>query len=476
MQSDAMSGASVASSVASRVQAGVGVWPETRRAISANRARQRRVFWRRRVTVLVCLALVVSGFGWLVNGSGSGGLAASSDRGTTFRLRQVHLPSIVPLVPSLTSIAGVLPALPIPAAGQSAVYIRGVGLLGASPNEVPVPMASVTKVMTAVIVLQDHPLGNGSGRSFTMTAADHAAWIRAIENGDSTLDVVAGEHLTERQLLEALLIPSADNIADYLARWDAGSIASFVKKMNVLARKLHLTETHYADASGRDAGSRSTAIDQAILGAYAMAVPGIIALEDHSFMKFPVVGTVPNYNPVIGQDGVIGLKSGFTDPALCCLVTAARRKVGNRIVLVVSSTLGQPWSLAQAGTVDLQLLDAATNDLAVHTIFRANQAVATVTAGWSQKRLSAVLWTPVTVVGWPGLIVKTVVKPAVSPKPGLGRGWTAGTKMATVQVSTPAAIQQVAPARLDGFLRSAPVGWSARTSSTTSSTTAATSN
>jgi len=334
-------------------------------------------------------------------------------------------------------------------------------------------MASVTKVMTAVIVLHDHPLGKGSGPTFRMTAADHEAWINAIENGDSTLDVVAGERLTERQLLEALLIPSADNIADYLARWDAGSLAAFVKKMNALAAKLHLTQTHYADASGRDAGSRSTAVDQAILGAYAMSVPGIIPLEDHSFMRFPVVGAVPNYNPVIGQDGVIGLKSGFTDPAACCLVTAARRKVGSRIVLVVSSTLGQPWSLAQAGTVDLGLLDAATADLAVHTVLRANQAVAGVTAGWSHKRLAAVLWAPVTVVGWPGLVVKTVVKAAVSPKPGLGRGWTAGTKMATVEVSTPAAIQQVAPARLNGFLRSAPAGWSARTSSTT---TAATSN
>jgi D-alanyl-D-alanine carboxypeptidase (penicillin-binding protein 5/6) len=416
------------------------------------------------------------GFSWLINGSGSGPLATSSDRGTNAQLRQVHLPTIVPLVPELTTIAGVLPALPIPSAGQSAVYVRGVGLLGASPNEVPVPMASVTKVMTAVIVLEDHPLGRGPGPRFTMTAADHEAWIQAIGNGDSTLDVVAGERLTERQLLEALLIPSADNIADYLARWDAGSIAAFVKKMNAMAAELHLNETHYADASGRSAGSRSTAIDQAILGAYAMSVPGIIALEDHSSMRFPVVGTVPNYNPVIGQDGVIGLKSGFTDPALCCLVTAARRKVGNRIVLVVSSTLGQPWSLAQAGTVDLQLLDAATADLGLHTVLRANQAVASVTAGWSHKRLAAVLWTPVSIVGWPGLIVKSLVKAAVSPEPGLGRGWTAGTKMATVEVSTPAAIQQVAPARLNGFLRSAPARWSARTASTTTSTPAAANN
>src|ERR1022692_2129589 len=103
-----------------------------------------------------------------------------------------------------------------------------------------------------------------------MTAADHAAWIRDVEEGDSSLEVVAGERLTERQLLEGLMIPSACNIADYLARWDAGSVAAFVRKMNATATALGLRHTHYADASGlrhthyADAsglspGSRSTA-------------------------------------------------------------------------------------------------------------------------------------------------------------------------------------------------------------------------
>ena len=115
------------------------------------------------------------------------------------------------------------------------MFVQGVGLVGATADQTSVPMASVTKVMTAIIVLRDHPLGDGSGPTFTMTAANHAAWIHDATHDDSNLDVVAGEHLTERQLLEALMIPSADNIADYLARWDAGSIPAFVKKMNAMA-------------------------------------------------------------------------------------------------------------------------------------------------------------------------------------------------------------------------------------------------
>jgi D-alanyl-D-alanine carboxypeptidase (penicillin-binding protein 5/6) len=339
------------------------------------------------------------------------------------------------------------------------VFVQGVGLLGASADEKSVPMASVTKVMTAVVVLRDHPLGHGSGPMFKMTAADHAAWIQDVENGDSSLEVVAGDRLSERQLLEALMIPSACNIADYLARWDAGSIDAFVRKMNAMAAALGLKHTHYADASGLSPDSRSTAIDQAVLGAYAMSVPGMISVEDHTTMKFPT-GVVGGYNPALGQDGVIGLKSGFTDAAQICLVTAARHGVGGHSVLIVSSTLGQPSSLEEAGEIDLQLLDAATSDLQARPILRAHEPVATVVAGWSHARPDAVVTAPVTVVGWAGLLVRTVVKASVPVEPGTGRGWKPGVTMASVEVSTPAGVQSVAPARLSRFLPSAPPGWS----------------
>ncbi len=428
------------------------------RHLSPAKARMRRLYWRRRLTVLLGVAVVLSGIGWLVSGPGSPKLVTSSDPGTS-RPRPVQLPSLVPLVPELTRLPGALSPLPIPSTGQSAVFVQGVGLLGASADERSVPMASVTKVMTAVIVLRDHPLGLGQGPMFKMTAADHAAWIQDVENGDSSLEVVAGERLTERQLLEALMIPSACNIADYLARWDAGSIRAFVRKMNVMAAALGLKHTHYADAGGLSPDSRSTAIDQAVLGAYAISVPGMISVEDHTTMRFPT-GLVGGYNPALGQDGVIGLKSGFTDAAQVCLVTAAFRRVRGHRVLVVSSTLGQPSSLEEAAEIDLQLLDATTSELQARPVLRAHQPVARVVAGWTHERPSAVVPVPVTVVGWAGLLVKTVVKASIPVKPGAGRGWKSGTTMASVEVWTPAGVQSVTPAKLSRFLPSAPPGWS----------------
>ncbi|MGA2527617.1 MAG: D-alanyl-D-alanine carboxypeptidase [Acidimicrobiales bacterium] len=460
------------SSVAAALDGDVAAWPYARPKRSATKARQRRIFWRRRLVVLACLASLVAGLGWLVSTPGSGSLGASS--AGSMRPIRVPLPSLVALVPGSSKIAGSVALLPFPSTGQSAVYVRGVGLLGATPDEASVPIASLTKVMTAVIVLRDHPLGDGSGPSFTMTAADHEQWIQAVANGDSSLEVVAGERLTERQLLEALMIPSACNIADYLARWDAGSIPAFVRKMNAMAATLGLRQTHYADASGVNPGSRSTALDQALLGSYAMTVPGMVSIEDHPDMRFPVEGLAPNYNPVVGEDGVIGLKSGFTDAAQICLVIAARRKVGDRIVLVVASTLSQPSSLQGAGDIELQLLDAATADLGVHEVLFAHEPVAKVVAGWTAKATELSVPVSMTVVGWPGMSVTTVVKASIPVRPGAGHGWDQGTKMATVEVSTPAAIEQVAPGRLNGFLPSAPLGWTPVSSS--SSTTVASSS
>ena len=431
--------------------------------LAPGKALRRRQLRRRRALAVLLFAIVLASpvVAWqALSPTVPAKHVTSPNVGTTVP-RPVFLPSLVSLVPERTTFPGSPPSLPFPATGESAVFVQGVGLLGASARQRSVPMASVTKVMTAILVLRDHPLGDGSGPMFKMTAADHAAYVHDATNNDSNLDVVAGEHLSERQLLEALMIPSADNIADYLARWDAGSIPAFVKKMNSMARALGLKHTHYADASGLNPDSRSTAVDQALLGSYAMTVPGMIAVEDHPTMVFPIEGAVANFNPVVGVDGVIGLKSGFTSAAQGCLVTAARRSVGGHSVLIISSTLGQPLNLPQVGMIDLQLLAAASSALEVRQVLHAGQAVASVVAGWTSVRPAVVVaGDPPTVVGWGGLSVMTVVRASIPYTRGAPHGWQAGATMATVEVSTPGGVQAAVFATIDRFLAPAPAGWS----------------
>jgi serine-type D-Ala-D-Ala carboxypeptidase (penicillin-binding protein 5/6) len=148
-----------------------------------------------------------------------------------------------------------------PLQGQAALVL-GHGRPAASPHEQPVPIASLAKVMTAYLTLTRYPLsGAQDGFTLTVTAAQAQAEAQDIAENQSGDAVAAGEQLTERQLLEALLIPSGNNIARILAAQVAGGETSFVAEMNADARALGMDHTVYTDPSGFDPATLSTAAD-----------------------------------------------------------------------------------------------------------------------------------------------------------------------------------------------------------------------
>src|SRR5262249_31446366 len=139
-----------------------------------------------------------------------------------------------------------------PQAREAAVTVRGLTATWSTSQQPVVPIASVTKIMTAYIVLHDHPLtGDQQGPSITVTQADVATYQAAVANGESNAPVAAGEKITEREALEALLLPSANNIAILLANWDADNRTAFQAKMNAQAKALGMKDTTYTDPSGR---------------------------------------------------------------------------------------------------------------------------------------------------------------------------------------------------------------------------------
>src|SRR5580704_1296899 len=236
-----------------------------------------------------------------------------------------------------------LAAVSWPADGVSAADISGFGLVVGPGATQPVPIASVAKVMTAYVVLHDHPLpSGGSGRDIAVQPPEAAAYPSQARDDDSLVPVTAGERLTERQALEALLLPSADNMAWILARWDAGSQAAFAARMNATARRLGMSGTTYTDPSGLDPSTTSTAADQVRLGMAAMRVPALAAIVAKSTAVVPVAGVVRNYNTLLGQDGIAGLKTGSTRAAGGCVLIAAWHKASGRKTLIVVATFGQP--------------------------------------------------------------------------------------------------------------------------------------
>jgi D-alanyl-D-alanine carboxypeptidase (penicillin-binding protein 5/6) len=218
------------------------------------------------------------------------------------------------------------------------------------------PIASVAKVMTAYLVLRDHPLGaEQEGPALTLTDADVADTERRRGLRESIVTVAAGERLTERQALQALLLPSANNIAAVLARWDAGSTERFVARMNATARLLGMTRTRYTDPSGFADTTVSTAADQIRIVQQAMRLPVFASIVATPSAALPVVGTVHNTNTLLGRDGFVGVKTGSDDAAGGCFAFRAVRLVDGRPTTITGVVLGQPGE----DQVDAGLMAAA---------------------------------------------------------------------------------------------------------------------
>ncbi|MHB1501361.1 MAG: D-alanyl-D-alanine carboxypeptidase family protein, partial [Candidatus Dormibacteria bacterium] len=259
-------------------------------------------------------------------------------------VRPVPVPRTVFSLPNSYTVPGPVLQLPIPTAGQASLYLVGTGWVARTPGQTPVAIASVTKLMTALLVVRAHPLMPGqAGPSLTVTAADQSVYQQELTAGDSVVAVRAGESISELQLLEGLLLPSGDNLARLLAQWVSGSRGGFVVAMNREARRLGMTQTVYADASGLDPGSISTATDLTELAMQVMAQPVLAKVVAMSSAVLPVAGTVHNYDFVLGRLGVVGIKTGWTEQAGGCFVFAARRPVGGgQTAELLGAVLAQP--------------------------------------------------------------------------------------------------------------------------------------
>ncbi|WP_199565576.1 D-alanyl-D-alanine carboxypeptidase family protein [Spongiactinospora rosea] len=231
--------------------------------------------------------------------------------------------------------------LPWPSRGQAAVEVTGrVHSLSVYGDQRPVPIASVTKVMTALVILREHPLGrNAAGPSIQV---DRQAAIESGNRDESTVPLRAGQSFTERELLELTLIPSGNNAARLLARWDAGSEEEFVRKMNATAAKLGMKNTTYTGASGYEATTVSTAADQLKLARKAMKNPVLREIVATRRINVPgVEGEIVNGNRLLAMPGVIGLKTGTSTPAGGALLWAARPASGDRGRLILGVVLRQ---------------------------------------------------------------------------------------------------------------------------------------
>ncbi|WP_369032331.1 D-alanyl-D-alanine carboxypeptidase [Streptomyces adonidis] len=344
-------------------------------------------------------------------------------------LRPLPTPELTLTAEDSYTFDGAAAALPWPSEGQGWMDVNGIGTMGKFGEQKPVGIGSVAKAMTAYIVLKDHPLKSGEdGPKITVDAlAEKEAgyW----KEGESTLTTAKeGDTLTLKQAISAIMIPSANNIARLLARWDAGTEAAFIKKMNDTAKELGMKNTDYTDASGLKETTVSTAEDQVKLGNELVKIPAFTDITklpvwyDHTGKKWD------NFNRLVPYNGAIGIKTGTTTAAGGNLLFAASKEVGGETVTVVGAILGQHTApiIDTVNAVSKTAMIAARDALLSSKILKKGDVVGYVDDGLG-GHTPVVLSKDVTAVGWAGMKVELSFAAAEDLPHSAKAGTTVGT-------------------------------------------------
>ena len=277
-------------------------------------------------------------------------------------------------------------AIAWPGYGGSAIGAEGFdGVLASSGSDQPMPIASISKVITALVVLDAHPIPAGEeGPTVTLTARDAALYSEYIRINAKVVPSPAGLTLTERQLLEVTLVSSANNYADTLATWAFGSTDAYVSATSEWLTEHGLSSTTIVEPTGMSPSNRSTTADLVPLGKLALADPLVSEIVGMRSVDLPTLGTLENSNELLGIDGVDGIKTGTLDEAGACLLFSADYSIGDEQITVIGVVLGG---------VDHDTLDVAVRALLASvedgfrevTVAREGQAFASYSTPWDAE-------------------------------------------------------------------------------------------
>ncbi|MFC9241357.1 serine hydrolase [Streptomyces decoyicus] len=305
-------------------------------------------------------------------------------------------------------------AIPWPAHGQAAVKVVGSGDLGTFGPQKPVPTASVAKIMTAYVILRDHPLKKGE------TGPQIEVDAKAVTEGGSRHEsriegLKAGQKFSQQDMLKMLMIPSGNNIARLLARWDtkSGDEAAFVKKMNAAAKDLGMKNTTYTDPSGLDPKTVSTAVDQLKLAEAVMkfdAFRPIVAMTNADIPGLPGRINSNIDNLLLAGLSIKGIKTGSSTAAGGTLSWAAYKTVDGKDQLVLGTMMDQHFkgldpdganSLTLVKDNSQKVIEAVRNALTSTTAVKKGQVVGYVDDGLN-GRTPIVATKDLKAVGVPG--------------------------------------------------------------------------
>ncbi len=293
---------------------------------------------RRRIALLVTAIILVTILGT------AGGYVAWA----------LNAPLPAPAATSQQPAAPASPAAPIvlPDGTASAISISGAdaylgpsaaGIWATTGTDDPRPMASISKLITALVVLDAKPLAdaNDEGPTITFGKADHDLYDKYYVMGATIAPMPIGTSMSERQALAAALIPSASNYAEAVSTWAYGSQGAFVSAARRWLAANGLTGTTFVEPTGMSERNTSTPTDLIAVARLAAANPTIAAIAATPSMALPGAGMVHNTNALLGTEGITGLKTGNLGYGSYNLVYTASMDVGiGQPLQVVGVVLG----------------------------------------------------------------------------------------------------------------------------------------
>ncbi|PFG31484.1 D-alanyl-D-alanine carboxypeptidase family protein [Paramicrobacterium agarici] len=345
---------------------------------------------------------------------------------------------------------GTPPALPDAGASAIAESAEGPVIARAGESE-PVPMAGIAKVVTALVVLDAHPMSaDEEGETVPITSRDFLRYNDYRDAGARVVTVYTDDTWSQRAMLQAVLLGSSNNHADTLAAWAFGSVDAYVNEAAKWLAQHELTDTTVVDATGLSPDDVSTASDLSRLAALAMANPVIPTVLEQDVSGIAEVRGVENTTSYMAERNVTGISRSFTTQAGICLLFAATVPVDDTTYTFYGAMVRMPdWDSLDASMS--ALMDSAEKGVHTGPVLPEGTPVATFTTPWGATA-DGVIGSSAAVTRWVG------ASPVVHVTTNGFALATEGDIVATASVSEGASTSDI-PVKIDKTVHAPDVLW-----------------
>lgn len=300
-------------------------------------------------------------------------------------------PVITSSTPEVAAPAAAVIALP--SEGASAISVSGgdaylgaaaSGTWSASGTDEPRSIASISKLITALVVLDAKPLANADdpGPTITFDKADHDLYDKYYVMGATIAAMPTGSSMSQRDALSTMLIPSASNYAEAVSTWAFGSQSAFLNATRRWLAAQGLTGTTIVEPTGISPRNTSTPADLLAIGKLAAANPAIAKIVATRSLSLPGPGGMSNTNDLLGSDGITGLKTGNLGEGSYSLLYTAALDVGAGEPLSVTGVVLGGQSRQSVNVSVLSLLDSIRGGFHEVPLSTAGQQVGSYSTPW----------------------------------------------------------------------------------------------